>query len=563
MCAEALRVVLCWHMHQPDYRDPHSGEYLSPWTYLHTIKDYTDMAAHLEAAPEGVRAVVNFSPLLLEQIRDYADRLQAFLINGSAIGDPLLDALGTDNLPDDLQQRRALLTCCLHANQTRMIEPLPAFDKLVTMTRTALETGPGPRYLTDTQLADLLVWYHLAWTGETVRRSEPLVGELMERQGDYSLEDRRQLLALIGKLMGNLIERYRRLADRGTIELSVSPCTHPILPLLLELQCAREALPAAELPESPTYPGGEERSRWQLTKAREVFREFFALEPAGCWPSEGGLSERTVAMIGEAGFQWTASGQGVLRHSLDEPEPTSDHLHRPRRLQAGGPLCFFRDDGLSDLIGFTYHNWHSSDAVADLINHLRNIAADKQARPGRVVSIILDGENPWEYYAQNGFHFLKHLYNDLAQCPDLRLVHFSDCVNELKGQIDELPTLVAGSWVYGNFATWIGAPDKNRAWDMLCQAKAAVDNALPLIDDRERRDAIERQLALCEGSDWFWWLGDYNPAETVAEFEALYRRQLVALYELLEQTLPDNLANAISHGAGHPEAAGTMRRGTQ
>jgi len=563
MSDQPFRVVLCWHMHQPNYCDPGSGEYLSPWVYLHTIKDYTDMAAHLEEAPEGTRVVINFPPVLLEQIQDYADRLQAFLDNGNAIGDPLLDALTAEQLPQDLQQRRDLLTRCLHANQAHMIEPLPAFNSLVTMTRAALETEPGPSYLSDTQLADLLVWYHLAWTGETVRRDEPLVAELMEQEGNYSLEDRHALLALISKLVGTLIERYRLLAEQGTIELSASPYTHPMLPLLLDLKSAREAQPGAELPDSSCYPGGEERAIWQLGRARAASRDFFGREPDGCWPSEGGLSERTVALIGEAGFHWTATGQGVLHHSLKKPEPTGDDLHRPRRLPAGGPLCFFRDDGLSDLIGFSYQNWHAGDAVADLIHHLRTIAGNKEARPGRVISIILDGENPWEHYAQNGFHFLRQLYKDLVNCPDLRLMHFRDCVKELEGQVDELPQMVAGSWVHGNFDTWVGDPDKNRAWDLLCQAKSATDKTLPEIDDEERRTAIERQLAVCEGSDWFWWFGDYNPSEAVTEFDALYRRQLIALYELLEQTPPDNLNNAISHGSGQPEAGGTMRRGSE
>ena len=32
---------------------PLSGEYILPWTYLHAIKDYVDMAAHLEANPRA------------------------------------------------------------------------------------------------------------------------------------------------------------------------------------------------------------------------------------------------------------------------------------------------------------------------------------------------------------------------------------------------------------------------------------------------------------------------------------------------------------------------------
>src|SRR5690554_1758948 len=135
MSADPLPVVLCWHMHQPDYRDPLSGECLASWTCLHAIRSYTDMAAHLEAAPEDVRVVVNFSPILLEQIADYAARLRTFLEAGTPIGDPLLDALVAERLPDDPPSRRALLERCLHANHTRMIAALPAFERLATIAR--------------------------------------------------------------------------------------------------------------------------------------------------------------------------------------------------------------------------------------------------------------------------------------------------------------------------------------------------------------------------------------------------------------------------------------------
>jgi alpha-amylase/alpha-mannosidase (GH57 family) len=87
-----LNVVLYWHMHQPEYRDLRNGEYHLPWTYLHTIKDYVDMVAHLENN-DRARAVVNFAPVLLEQIDDYAVQLDGFLHHGKALRDPLLSAL--------------------------------------------------------------------------------------------------------------------------------------------------------------------------------------------------------------------------------------------------------------------------------------------------------------------------------------------------------------------------------------------------------------------------------------------------------------------------------------
>jgi alpha-amylase/alpha-mannosidase (GH57 family) len=68
-------------------------------------------------------------------------------------------------------------------------------------------------------------------------------------------------------------------------------------------------------------------------------------------------------------------------------------------------------------------------------------------------------------------------------------------------------------------------------------------------------------LSVCEGSDWFWWFGDYNSSDSVASFDQLYRRNLMNLYALLQQPVPNALHTSISSGGGHADNAGTMRRG--
>ncbi len=133
---------------------------------------------------------------------------------------------------------------------------------------------------------------------------------------------------------------------------------------------------------------------------------------------------------------------------------------------------FFRDDGLSDLIGFKYSDWHARDAVADFVQHLENIAVFiNHNAPNQVVSIILDGENAWEYYPKNGAYFLDALYAALAGSDQIRMTTFAEA-SDLPTR--PLPAICAGSWVYGSFSTWIGSLDKNRGWDYLATAKAGV-----------------------------------------------------------------------------------------
>ncbi len=561
-----LRVVLCWHMHQPQYQDLISGDYQLPWTYLHAIKDYVDMAAHLETFPQA-RAVVNFAPILLEQIQDYARQVDGFLRDSRAIRDPILASLDMPAHPVDAEHRIWLVKSCLRANEERMINAYPAYRELAEMAHWFTANPGAMRYVAGQYLADLVVWYHLAWLGETVRRTDARVKTLLDKGNGFTLQDRRTLLAVIGEQLSGIVGRYRSLAEKGRVELSVTPYAHPIVPLLLDLQSATEAMPDVHMPVSEAYPGGRERAIWHLRRGIDVFEEHFGFKPRGCWPSEGSVSQATLKVLGEAGFEWAASGETVLRNSLELSGYKCDlqadqPLYRRYRVADGTMSCFFRDDGLSDLIGFTYADWHADDAVANLAHHLENIA-DGTEDDNRVVAIILDGENAWESYPHNGYYFLKGLYETLSDHPKITLSTFSECMDS-GIESHHLSDLVAGSWVYGTFSTWIGDEGKNRGWDMLVDAKRAYDESLATGRLTEKTRAMaERQLAVCEGSDWFWWFGDYNPAETVSDFERLYRLHLSNLYQLIGHEPPEYLSHTFTHGRGRPKMGGVMRKGQE
>ncbi len=558
-----LKVVFCWHMHQPYYKGPEKSNYYLPWVYLHGIKDYSDMASHLENNP-GAKAVVNFAPVLLEQIDDYANQIQAWLEKGSLIRDPLLAALAGPGLPVDAESRKVLIASCLRANEQHLINRFEYFSELADLGRRVLEQEEMIPYLNDQYLIDLLVWYHLAWVGECQRTNNIQVLSMQTKAHGFDADDRRRLVVMIGEILSSLTERYTNLADQGRVELSVTPYAHPIIPLLIDINSAREAMPDVDLPNMEGYPDGEERSRWHIRKGIEVFSKHFGFSPKGCWPSEGAISEPTLKLLEEEGFHWAATGQQVLSNSLmvdRDGQMPENWVHTPYRVHEGKLNVFFRDDGLSDLIGFTYGDWHSDDAVGDLISHLENIANACEANPDAVVSIIMDGENAWEYYPHNASYFLNTMYKRLVDHPRLELTTFTEILENQQNPAPRLNTLVSGSWVYGTFSTWIGDRDKNRAWEMLCDAKLVYDR---LLAEKQlsptKLEELERQLAICEGSDWFWWFGDYNPGETVRDFERLFRRQLSHLYELMGEPEPDYLSKVFAVGSGDPSLGGTMRK---
>lgn len=563
----SIDLVLVWHFHQPDYRDRTTGEFRLPWTYLHAIKDYSDMAWHLEHHRE-VRAVVNFVPVLLDQLEDYAGQF-----DGGSLRDPLLRLLArAENEPLGPTERSLIVERCFHANHRHMIEPFPAYRRLRELFEAASRQDDAAfGYFSDRYFLDVLTWYHLAWTGETVRRESALVKRLTSQEREFGHTDRAALLALIGETVRGIVPRYRRLAERGQIELSATPHHHPLAPLLIDFASAREAEPQASLPQSPAYPGGEARVDDHISSALETHARRFGARPHGIWPAEGAVSERLLRLLAERGIEWTASGERVLANSLAREGKGSgsrrEHLYRAWRVRSSAEsvVCFFRDDRLSDLIGFEYKTWNGPDAAANFIGELAAIAADAEPDIRPVVSVILDGENAWEWYPYNGYYFLDALYAGLAASGQVRTTTFHDWLAAERAspasRVGELGALTAGSWVYGTFSTWIGSPEKNRAWDLLASAKRSFDAVMASgrLDDAQRSKAVA-QLAICEASDWFWWLGDYNPAESVASFDRLFRENLGRLYASLDLPAPPELSVPISLGGGRPEAGGAMRR---
>jgi alpha-amylase/alpha-mannosidase (GH57 family) len=565
MATTRLPVVLLWHMHQPHYRDALTGRYVLPWTYLHAIKDYIDMAAHVEANPRA-RAVFNFTPVLIEQLEELAGAVSQHLERGVPLPDPVLALLGPEPVPSVPAERLELVRACLRAHRGRLIERFAPYLELARLAE-GFATLERIGYASDQFVRDLAVWYHIAWLGETVRRDDAFIAALEKQGRDFAPEQQRQLLERIRDLLAGIVPRYRRLAESGRCELSVTPYGHPIVPLMLDFHAARESAPATALPHHPRYPGGADRARWHVEEGLRVFTRAFGVQPLGCWPSEGAISRATIELLADFGFRWIASSSNVLRASLDAgQDPDCDDeraFNRPYRLPHGGPACFFREDAISDLIGFTYATWHGDDAAAHLVAQLERLVKEYDGHTAEhAVLIALDGENAWEHYPFNGYYFLAALYRLLAEHPALELVTLSDCV--ARGiPARPLPAVIAGSWVHGTLATWMGDAAKNAGWDLLCEAKQAFDRTVAAggLDAQRRRDA-ERQLALCESSDWFWWFGDYNPQEAVGQFDRLYRRQLVNLYRLLDVEPPARLSQPISAGAAHggPEHGGVMRR---
>ena len=540
---EPLYVCFLWHMHQPFYKDPVQGEYVLPWTYLHAVKDYYDMPAIVDATP-GAKAVFNLVPSLLEQIQDYAA--------GTAV-DPFL--VRARMAPADMTEEEKLfvLENFFSANRKRMIEPNKRYLELYCLAGDGAPQASRDRLrsLNDQDLLDLQVWFYLSWTGEAARRRFPAFGQLIEKGEQFNAADKVLLFETQRALIGEIIPLYKKLHREGKAELSVTPYFHPILPLLCDSGIAQIAMPKVKLPGIPfRHP---EDARSQVARGIASFEAIFGFAPKGMWPSEGAVSDQALSILADNGLVWSASDEWVLAQTLYGGLGTDrEALYHPYAFRREGReiALFFRDHGLSDLIGFTYSQWDAERAVGDFIGKLREVR--QRCRVSGVVSIVMDGENAWEYYQDNGLPFLSRLYAALAKSPGLMPATFSE-VLQLLPERPPLGRIHPGSWINANYAIWIGHPEENLAWEYLSRARAAALEKSPevasLLAGGDSDDAAARlvckSLYAAEGSDWFWWYGDDHFSPHAGSFDLLFRRHLMNVYRLLGMDVPNELYEPI------------------
>jgi len=525
---QPLYIAFVWHMHQPYYRDLATGACHMPWVRLHGTKDYLDMVKLLEPFP-NVHQTFNLVPSLLEQIDEYlppANQSDQFLDLSRKPAAELTDL-----------EKRFLLEHFFMANWDHLVKPYPRYHDLLA------KRGPMPadeqawtealRRFKAQDYLDLQVWFNLTWIDPWLRRQDRDLAGLEAKGGQFTESDKRLVLNAQLRILQQIIPAYRQAQERGQVELTTAPYYHPILPLVCDLHSARQAIPKLPLPETGfRYP---EDARWQVAKALERHAERFGRKPAGLWPSEGSVSEEVARLVIEQGIRWIATDEEILWRTLRTGR-SAELLYRPHliRRDHGQTAIIFRDHELSDLIGFVYSRWHPAVAVQDFVQRLAGIHQRLASSPvPGLVSIILDGENAWEFYPGDAYEFLSGLYTALAKDERFRLVTVSEYLDRHPiDQTPSLPELCAGSWIDGNFTTWIGHPEKNAAWSHLARVRE------DLIAAAAPSPEAWRSFYVAEGSDWMWWLGDTHSSAQDQEFDRLFRMHLKNVYRFLGQEAP-------------------------
>lgn len=549
-----IHLVLLWHMHQPQYRDPESGRYVLPWTRLHALKDYYGMVELLREFP-SLHATFNVVPALGIQLEEYAS---------GNFNEPWysLAFKSADEL--NREDKAEILSRAFQVNHERLMSRWPRFVELYEWSRPASGAQAlvtfTPRDWRDLQLLSQLAWMEESWF-----QKDELIARLSTKGKDYTESDKSALKDKQQELLRLVLPAYRDAASRGQIEISSTPFYHPILPLICDSDIARVANPATPLPRR-AYRHPED-AREQLQLARQYHEKIFAAKPAGLWPSEGSVSDQALSIAAQEGFQWFGTDEGVLGRTLNVGffrdsnglPANAERLYKPLRVQLGANSItgLFRDHHLSDLVGFVYSRLDAKSAAADLHSRLRHLGEKVPGNQPLTVSLFLDGENAWEYYPGNGREFLREFYGRIQSDPDFSALTASEAI-AAAGEIPAASGIFPASWINANFDVWIGHSEDVAAWELLWDAREAYGRAFearqkgrPGAPTETALKHAHESLLAAEGSDWCWWFGPEHSTANDAEFDALFRKHLTGIYLALGQVAPEELAKPIKRRPEH------------
>ncbi|MCX5678053.1 MAG: glycoside hydrolase family 57 protein [Candidatus Omnitrophica bacterium] len=549
---KTLGVAFLWHMHQPFYKDPLTDKYLMPWVRLHGIKDYFPMARLVENF-DDIKVTFNLVPSLIEQINDYVQ---------NDVSDTYLDLTIKKASLLTFEDKVYILNNFFKVNFKQFIEPNQRYSELLIKKGVKPLTGTILKRMVRTfskqDFLDLQVLFNLAWFHSISIDDDMQLNDLIRKGRDYTESDKEYVTVKQKEIMAQILPLYKRLQDEGRIEITTTPFYHPILPLICDTSVAKVSLPHNPLPKKYSHP---EDAEWQVEEAIKYHTEQFGAPPRGMWPSEGSVSDQMLNILIKKGIDWVATDEDILFKSLSMYDKKCKGLsgfdrrmiYRPYNYKVGSRniAMIFRDKNLSDMISFNYNSWNQDEAAWDLINHCNNIGHEMRRDTDRgLLTIVMDGENAWEYFDDNGRLFFETLYANLDKQELVGSTTVSGFL-DIESPKRSINKIFPGSWINHNFDVWIGQEQDNLSWDYLNKVRRDLMKFTKEAENNSKLDGASivdawRELYIAEGSDWNWWYAGKAHAGNDNPFDKLYRTHLKNIYKLLKKPIPDFLKISIA-----------------
>ncbi len=566
---QPLYVAFVWHFHQPWYKNPYNeSESLLPWVRLHALKSYYHMVKLVADFQGNVSVTFNVVGSLMKQLIDYVS-------NNTTDKWWDLSKKPVANLT--LDDKIFIVQNFFSANWDRQIPQWPRYKYLLDK-RENLRSATNDNWtaialnFTDYDYLDLQVFFNLVWFNKGILYNDPDLYPIWvkardSQYADYALFNETEKQIVLDKIyyyLNQTITIWRQANQNGWAQFITTPGFHPIAPLLINTSNALRRTLRAIIPY-PYFSYPEDVGE-QMKISINLYKYIFNQSPTGIWPAEEAVCNELLPIVAEKGINHLVTDQSLLKQFLGR-DPTGSELYsawyQDVRLSNGSIVrfyIFFRDIGLSNLISFNYDDWldqygynstnpanNLSDwelykgAAQDLVNKLYNLYL--QFGGGHLVVIALDGENPWEWYWDDGWRFLYWTYKLIADNTSLEAISLSQYIQLVQsgqGFQNEIWYLPTGSWIdddgdgIGDLMRWIGEWEENVAWQILLKTRQDLE----AYDPNRTLSKAWWYMYAAEGSDWFWWYGRDQEVPGEENFDYLFRLYIKFIYDQLNLT-PD------------------------
>lgn len=490
-----LFISFFWHFHQPYYKDIIDNIYLFPYTKIHLLKNYYMMAKIVEQ--NKVKVNFNFTPILLDQINDYEKNNNKCLITEySKFNKELL----IENKENIIKKLFSFLS----------INSINKYERLKELSL------KNPNDYNQEDILDLITLFNLSLIPHFEK--DERIEKIEQKRKNYNDEDRFYILEKQNEIIRKVLPLYKELFNENLIEITNSPYSHPIIPLIIDIEIARKCGENNLPKERFSHP---EDIYEQIKIGKDIFMKNFGKEPLGIWPPEGGVSDEVIDIFINNNFKYFATDEDILFKSLNSN--IRENIYKPYYIKRNNNKIYviFRDKIISDLIGFKYSSMNEYDAINDFVSRI-NLIKENLKKDGLLI-VLLDGENPWEFYKNNGYDFLNLLYTSISKEKGVFLTTVSKILDSVESE--EIDHIDCGSWINGDFKTWIGDDEDNLSWSYLNKIRDDFD-----ILNEEKKEEIKKILFVLEGSDWNWWYGKSYEDNIKKDFDYLYRRHMLSFY---------------------------------
>lgn len=486
-----VEVALVFSYHEP-FLPEIDGAIELPRARLAAGRSYLDLPQLLEEFPAARASIAMTAPTILQ--------LESLSNPRGAQRTVDRHYLVASKPPDELTpDERQYILNNFFEGPPAAFETLERWDQL----RELRDAGST---LTDADLGDIAVLFHLAQLDPEFVAEDPNLSALVDQGSSFTVEDARQVLRAIDSQVDSISGTYSELYSTDRLEVITSTGIVP------------NADPV--------------RTKDSTTSALGIAADFVGKAPRGLTLVGDIASDSDLAAMAAGGAQW------ILAVA---PNPTGQ-ITAPQTLTiSGGSIEIIgADTTLANLIATEYAELSAADATEDFLGRLGEIADTRGTAEAPLITVVIDGSNGFTAYENGGSTFLRTLINALTTDEDFAMTTPSRYLAQHQNSIQPLAS--AQSILSSDRSNWSGELEEEAAAAFLAQTVLALDKASRdgLIDAQDLA-AANKMVAYADAADFGFYFGQDQDSGHDQAYDRGFRQWLINAYDTAGLPVPQTL----------------------